>query len=79
MFTWLCGHVAMCLCGYVALWLCGYVATWLYGNVAILNFVRVPRLVGAYYCPGPMWLISDYWSGAGVGVGMLRGGGDSLG
>ena len=48
------GWMAMWLCGCVAVWLCGYVAMQLCGYVAILNFVRTPCPVDAYYCHGPM-------------------------
>ena len=39
--------MAMWLCRYVAAWLCGYVVM-IGGDVAILNFVRIPRLVVDY-------------------------------
>ena len=49
------------LCGYVSMWLCGYVDAWLYGYVAILNFVRISRLVDAYSCHSPMYLITEIY------------------
>ena len=55
----LCGYVELWLYSYVAMWLhgyvaCGHVTMWLCGYSVIRNFVRIPRLVDAHQCPGPM-------------------------